>query len=767
MWLPDDDDVAPDAVRRQERHTATALTRTLAFIRSRLALDRHSEALRAAKATETQLRGLQTLTDTALAHLDLDDLLPALLDQVREVMGVDHAIVLLLEEDGQHLRVRMARGPEAVLVADVQATVGVSFIGRIAATREPLIIEDVMSLPFPIQRSRRRARSAAGVPLLLQGRLVGVLSVTATEQQRFTRQDVELLQRVAERVTIAIERSQRYEDERRARAEAEAARAEAQIARAEADAARAQAQRQAEQLDRMIEAVADGVTVWDDAGRLVRTNAALRQMMALDSAPPAYFEQPPRERMALYAPRDAQGHLLAAEDWPATRALRGEVLTGADAVDLHMRTFEGRELVFTASAGPLRDQDGHIVGAVGILRDQTERNRLVREREAALVASEAWFHTLADTAPVLIWASGPDGLLTFVNQPSLQFAGRSLEDELVGGWADGLHPDDHDRCLQTYQAAFQTRERFTAEYRVRHANGEYRWVVGTGVPRFAPDGTFLGYIGSAMDVSEPKRLERALAEQAEQLDRIVEAMGEGLFVYDTQGQVVRTNAAARRLLGWDTAPPDIAHLPADERIALYAPREEQGSQLATPAEWLAERAQASGDGEILSETEARDIRMRALDGRELEVSASMAPLRTPDGQVAGGVLLLSDRTERNQLLREREEARASELALREVNERLDTFVTMAAHDLRSPVAVSRMVVQRAQHLLGQAAAGADPLGSTPTRDVIRAAQALATTEGNLDRLWRLVQQLLDVSRAREGTLVLNRQRVDLADVVRT
>src|SRR5690348_2448403 len=225
MWLPDDDDVAPDAVRRQERHTATALTRTLAFIRSRLALDRHSEALRAAKATETQLRGLQTLTDTALAHLDLDDLLPALLDQVREVMGVDHAIVLLLEEDGQHLRVRMARGPEAVLVADVQATVGVSFIGRIAATREPLIIEDVMSLPFPIQRSRRRARSAAGVPLLLQGRLVGVLSVTATEQQRFTRQDVELLQRVAERVTIAIERSQRYEDERRARAEAEAARA--------------------------------------------------------------------------------------------------------------------------------------------------------------------------------------------------------------------------------------------------------------------------------------------------------------------------------------------------------------------------------------------------------------------------------------------------------------------------------------------------------------------------------------------------------------
>src|SRR5262249_42143800 len=155
---------------------------------------------------------------------------------------------------------------------------------------------------------------------------------------------------------------------------------------------------------------------------------------------------------------------------------------------------------------------------------------------------------------------------------------------------------------------------------------------------------------------------------------------------------------------------------------------DQQGDLLSPQGWLSLRA--ARDADVLREPESRDIRMRSLDGRELEVSATVAPLCAPNGQVMGAVMLLSDRTERNQWVREREEAQASELALRELNERLDTFVTMAAHELRSPVAVSRMVVQRARDMLGQAAAGERSTNSKQAQAIIRASQALTTTEVN-------------------------------------
>ena len=390
------------------------------------------------------------------------------------------------------------------------------------------------------------------------------------------------------------------------------------------------------------------------------------------------------------------------------------------------------------SAAPLRDPGGRVTGAVTALRDQTERNRLAREREEALSASEAWFHALADTAPVLVWVSGPDGQVTFLNQPWLQFTGRTEEQELGEGWTEGVHPDDCVHCLDTYRAAFAAREPFRMEYRLRRADGEYRWVLYTGVPRFAVDGAFAGYIGTAIDVSERKALEQQLAEQAEQLERIVEAMGDGLFVYDQGGRVVRTNAAARRLLGIDPPPPDFYMLSAEERIARYAPRDLR-DQLLTPQGWL--RLRAARDAEVLTEAEVRNLHMRALDGRELAVTANVAPLRGPDGQTIGAVLLLSDRTELNQLAREREEARANERVLRDVNERLDSFAATAAHDLRGPVAVSRMVVQMAGKQLQEAAAGVRPGTGKQAKAFTQAALALELSAQCLDRVWRLAQDL--------------------------
>ncbi|HKO25580.1 MAG TPA: GAF domain-containing protein, partial [Chloroflexota bacterium] len=154
---------------------------------------------------------------------------------------------------------------------------------------------------------------------------------------------------------------------------------------------------------------------------------------------------------------------------------------------------------------PARSPLPHLVALEGVAHDITADKRA----EDALQESEERFRIMADTAPVLLWVSGPDGLCTFFNKPWLHFTGRTLEQEVGNGWAEGVHPDDLGRCLDTYRSAFDARHPFTMEYRLHHADGTYRWVLDTGVPCFLHTGGFAGYIGSAIDITERRRDEDA------------------------------------------------------------------------------------------------------------------------------------------------------------------------------------------------------------------------------------------------------------------
>ncbi|MGP1373501.1 MAG: GAF domain-containing protein, partial [Almyronema sp.] len=127
---------------------------------------------------------------------------------------------------------------------------------------------------------------------------------------------------------------------------------------------------------------------------------------------------------------------------------------------------------------------------------------------AALRESEARFRTLADSAPVLLWMSGTDQQCSFFNQGWLDFTGRSLAQELGNGWTAGVYAEDLAICLDAYQQAFAARQPFQVEYRLRRFDGQYRWVLNTGVPRFTPAGLFEGYIGSCIDISDRREIER-------------------------------------------------------------------------------------------------------------------------------------------------------------------------------------------------------------------------------------------------------------------
>lgn len=132
-------------------------------------------------------------------------------------------------------------------------------------------------------------------------------------------------------------------------------------------------------------------------------------------------------------------------------------------------------------------------------------NRARRERaEQSLRESEGRFRLLANAAPVMIRMSGVDGGSTDFNTPWLDFTGRALDRERGSGWLDSVHEDDLEACRKTYQQALKRREAYRIEYRLRRADGEYRWILESGEPRVTPDGSFAGHIGSAIDVTDLK-----------------------------------------------------------------------------------------------------------------------------------------------------------------------------------------------------------------------------------------------------------------------
>ena len=179
-------------------------------------------------------------------------------------------------------------------------------------------------------------------------------------------------------------------------------------------------------------------------------------------------------------------------------------------------TKDGRKIDVSLTVSPLKAESGRIIGVSGIAHDISER----KQGEETLRQSETRFRDMADNAPVMIWISGTDKLATYVNKQLLDFTGRTLEQEIANGWTEGIHPDDYIRCLDTYTTRFDSRKRFEMEYRLRSANGEYRWILANGTPRFASDGEFLGYIGSCIEITERKESEVALTKAHEELSQL-------------------------------------------------------------------------------------------------------------------------------------------------------------------------------------------------------------------------------------------------------
>lgn len=225
---------------------------------------------------------------------------------------------------------------------------------------------------------------------------------------------------------------------------------------------------------------------------------------------------------------------------------------------------DGTEIDVSLLAISVRTTSGEHVLNYAIYRDITERKRA----EERLRESEARFQTMADTAPVLIWMTGTDGLCNYFNKPWLYFTGRTMEQEVGIGWTEGVHPDDVQGCFDCFLPAFHARKPFRMEYRLRRADGEYRWVIESGIPRYTGGGEFAGYIGSNIDITDLKRAEheREKLRQAQadlaHINR-VSTMGEltASLAHEIKQPISAAVTDAKTCLRWlDRNQPDVAEV---------------------------------------------------------------------------------------------------------------------------------------------------------------------------------------------------------------
>ncbi len=341
--------------------------------------------------------------------------------------------------------------------------------------------------------------------------------------------------------------------------------------------------------------------------------------------------------------------------------------------------------------------------------------------------SEQLFRLLADGAPVMIWTSGIDKLCTYFNAPWLAFTGRTLEQELGNGWAEGVYPADKQRCLDIYTSSFDARKPFSMDYRLRRFDGQYRWVLDNGIPFYTPDGTFTGYIGSCIDITERRSLEQQLQYSEQKLRSLVESNIVGVAVTDAEGRVYEVNNHLVQMLGY-----------SQEELLSETMRMQH---LLVP-EYQEVRARAwktlVSQGASLPEEK---VYVRK-DGSLLPTLVAAATINQERSRALVMFLDISDR--------------------KEAERRKQEFLGMVSHELRTPLTAIMGLIELA---LMQIDLRLRSLAPDAEELINQVEQVLKRASGQVEIETRLVEELLNVSRLELHKFELSLRRENLVTIV--
>ncbi len=309
-------------------------------------------------------------------------------------------------------------------------------------------------------------RSYLAVPVVSRsGEVIGGLFYGHSKAGIFTERAERLVEGIAAQAAIAIDNARLFETAQRERARAEESEA---------------------RLRAIIETTPECVKLVAADGTLLDMNSVGLSLVGAD----CLNDVVGKNIYDVIAPEDRERFQEFNE-----KVCRGEQgtlefdIVGLKGVRRHMQTH----------AAPLRPKNDQTI-QLAVTRDVTER----KFAEQALRESEQKLRVVTEATPILLWMAGMDKLCFYFNKSWLNFVGRTLEQEMGNGWAENVHPDDFDRCLQIYVTCFDAQQPFEMEYRLRHHSGQYRWILDHGVPRYAPDGRFEGFVGGCLDIHDQK-----------------------------------------------------------------------------------------------------------------------------------------------------------------------------------------------------------------------------------------------------------------------
>ena len=363
-----------------------------------------------------------------------------------------------------------------------------------------------------------------------------------------------------------------------------------------------------------------------------------------------------------------------------------------------------------------------------------------KQAEQALRESEARFRNLADTAPATIWVTDPAGSATFLSRQWYEYTGQTEAQALGLGWLEAVHPDDREESGRIFLEANQKNEPFSLDYRLRRANGEYRWAIDSGRPRFDAQGNYLGFVGSVIDVHDRRHADEALRESEERFRAIADNIPQLAWMAEagSDGQANWFNKA------W-----------LDYTGTTMEQNQGSGWQAVHHPDH-AERVIAKFEHHVRESLDWEDtFPLRAKDGTFRWFLSRMNVIRDESGTVTRIFGTNTDITAQRtveQALRESEHQTKEQAAsLADLHRRKDEFLAMLSHELRNPLAPIVNAVQLLR-LQGQSQNAIEQ----QARDVI---------ERQVGQLTRLIDDLLEVSRITSGRIRLRHEQVTLNGIV--
>lgn len=495
----------------------------------------------------------------------------------------------------------------------------------------------------------------------------------------------------------------------------------------------------------LVENASDVIYSHDVAGNLTSWNGAGEQILGY-----APSEIVSKNISAIVEPEQ----LGLARQMTARKVNQG----GRTVYELNIRAKDGRMVTMEISSR-IAYKNGIPDQVQGVARDITERKRL----EQLIRDKEAEFRRMADEAPAVLWVTNPDGSCSFLSRGWYEFTGQRATDGLGWGWIDAIHPDDRERNRRLFRTASKCHEPFALDYRLRDRNGNYRWVFDVGHPRYDADGTFVGYVGSVIDISRQKEAEQVVRSLLSISTRLNSTLDLNALLDILVTEAIAMVNAESGVAGLRTADGMECHKYFQHGKAL--PLEYNWPPGHGLPGWLLENKVPYLTNDALTD---RQI-VHELCVEFGVTSALSVPILDAKGEVLGFFEIHNRRggdftaEDQERLLAVSQAAaiaiqnalayqriQQTEESLKEADRRKDEFLATLAHELRNPLAPLRT--------------GLELLNLAQTDSVV-GIQARAMMERQVAQMVRLIDDLLDLSRITRGKLALRKEMLDFATII--